>query len=130
VFSSGSCWQWYSVSWIHVIDIQKTNVPNIRLAYRYQTLMEERYMVLKSMPLDDKNNISLSVGSEEYIDESQEDEWDESYINAPAEPLLGKEPTSPRLEILTPNDVNLPLLAENNPALPLIPNAMPFNEDQ
>ncbi|KAJ3162014.1 AMP deaminase [Geranomyces michiganensis] len=29
-------------------DIQKTNVPNIRLAYRYQTLMEERYMVLGS----------------------------------------------------------------------------------
>ncbi|KAJ3014091.1 AMP deaminase [Thoreauomyces humboldtii] len=28
--------------------IQKTNVPNIRLAYRYQTLMEERYMVLGS----------------------------------------------------------------------------------
>jgi hypothetical protein len=28
------------------IDIQKTNVPNIRLAYRYQTLMEERFMVL------------------------------------------------------------------------------------
>jgi hypothetical protein len=27
-------------------DIQKTNVPNIRLAYRYQTLMEERFMVL------------------------------------------------------------------------------------
>ncbi|KAJ3129263.1 AMP deaminase [Nowakowskiella sp. JEL0407] len=27
-------------------DIQKTNVPNIRLAYRYQTLMEERMMVL------------------------------------------------------------------------------------
>ncbi|KAI9002405.1 hypothetical protein BC832DRAFT_593705 [Gaertneriomyces semiglobifer] len=28
--------------------IHKTNVPNIRLAYRYQTLMEERYMVLGS----------------------------------------------------------------------------------
>lgn len=33
-------------------DIQKTNVPNIRLAYRYQTLMEERFMVLGSLPLD------------------------------------------------------------------------------
>ncbi|KAI9203015.1 putative AMP deaminase Amd1 [Polychytrium aggregatum] len=30
-------------------DIQKTNVPNIRLAYRYQTLMEERFMVLGSL---------------------------------------------------------------------------------
>ncbi|KAJ3211485.1 AMP deaminase [Dinochytrium kinnereticum] len=29
--------------------IQKTNVPNIRLAYRYQTLMEERYMVFASL---------------------------------------------------------------------------------
>ncbi|KAJ3084731.1 AMP deaminase [Rhizoclosmatium globosum] len=29
--------------------IHKTNVPNIRLAYRYQTLMEERYMVFASM---------------------------------------------------------------------------------
>ncbi|KAJ3030264.1 UNVERIFIED_CONTAM: AMP deaminase [Siphonaria sp. JEL0065] len=29
--------------------IHKTNVPNIRLAYRYQTLMEERYMVYASM---------------------------------------------------------------------------------
>ncbi|KAJ3069940.1 AMP deaminase [Podochytrium sp. JEL0797] len=29
--------------------IHKTNVPNIRLAYRYQTLMEERYMVYMSM---------------------------------------------------------------------------------
>ncbi|KAJ3345044.1 AMP deaminase [Entophlyctis luteolus] len=28
--------------------IHKTNVPNIRLAYRYQTLMEERYMVFAS----------------------------------------------------------------------------------
>ncbi|KAI9099699.1 hypothetical protein DFS34DRAFT_678264 [Phlyctochytrium arcticum] len=28
--------------------IQKSNVPNIRLAYRYQTLMKERYMVLGS----------------------------------------------------------------------------------
>ncbi|KAJ3246799.1 AMP deaminase [Chytriomyces hyalinus] len=30
--------------------IHKTNVPNIRLAYRYQTLMEERYMVFTSVP--------------------------------------------------------------------------------
>ncbi|KAI9346466.1 hypothetical protein BDR26DRAFT_855628 [Obelidium mucronatum] len=29
--------------------IHKTNVPNIRLAYRYQTLMEERYMVYGSI---------------------------------------------------------------------------------
>lgn len=29
-------------------DIHKTNVPNIRLAYRFQTLMEERHMVLGS----------------------------------------------------------------------------------
>jgi hypothetical protein len=114
----------------HRIDIQKTNVPNIRLAYRYQTLMEERFMVLKSMPLEDKNNFSVNVGSEEFIEESQEDEWEDSCINVPAEPLLGNEPTSPRLEILTPNDVNLPLLAQNPPALPLIPNSMPFNEEQ
>ncbi|KAJ3103011.1 AMP deaminase [Phlyctochytrium planicorne] len=37
--------------------IHKTNVPNIRLAYRYQTLMEERYMVFashwNSQPEDD-----------------------------------------------------------------------------
>ena len=30
-------------------DIHKTNVPNIRLGYRYQTLMEERLMVLSSL---------------------------------------------------------------------------------
>ncbi|KAJ3121835.1 AMP deaminase [Physocladia obscura] len=29
--------------------IHKTNVPNIRLSYRYQTLMEERYMVYASL---------------------------------------------------------------------------------
>lgn len=29
----------------NTLDIEKTNVPNIRLAYRYQTLMEERFMV-------------------------------------------------------------------------------------
>ncbi|KAJ3062069.1 AMP deaminase, partial [Quaeritorhiza haematococci] len=32
-------------------DIQRTNVPNIRLAYRYQTLMEERFMVLGAFAL-------------------------------------------------------------------------------
>ncbi|KAI8807631.1 hypothetical protein BJ742DRAFT_811342 [Cladochytrium replicatum] len=32
-------------------DIQRTNVPNIRLAYRYQTLMEERLLVLGSLLL-------------------------------------------------------------------------------
>ena len=32
-----------------ILDIQKTNVPTIRLSYRYQTLMEERYMVLGSL---------------------------------------------------------------------------------
>lgn len=31
-------------------DIQKTNVPNIRVAYRWQTLMEERSMVLGHYP--------------------------------------------------------------------------------
>ncbi|KAJ8331519.1 AMP deaminase [Batrachochytrium dendrobatidis] len=30
-------------------DIHKTNVPNIRLQYRYQTLMEERMMVLSAL---------------------------------------------------------------------------------
>ncbi|KAL2917705.1 AMP deaminase [Polyrhizophydium stewartii] len=30
-------------------DIHKTNVPNIRISYRYQTLMEERLMVLGSL---------------------------------------------------------------------------------
>ncbi|KAH6578097.1 hypothetical protein BASA50_005140 [Batrachochytrium salamandrivorans] len=30
-------------------DIHKTNVPNIRLQYRYQTLMEERMMVLSTL---------------------------------------------------------------------------------
>eukprot|EP00842_Homolaphlyctis_polyrhiza_P006890 jgi/Hompol1/790/HPOL_002405-RA len=30
-------------------DIHKTNVPNLRLSYRYQTLMEERVMVISSL---------------------------------------------------------------------------------
>ncbi|RKO97339.1 hypothetical protein CXG81DRAFT_16054, partial [Caulochytrium protostelioides] len=29
-------------------DIQRTNVPNLRLSYRYQTLIEERYMIFGS----------------------------------------------------------------------------------
>jgi hypothetical protein len=33
----------------HGNDIHKSNVPNIRIAYRYQTLMEERLMVLSSL---------------------------------------------------------------------------------
>ncbi|KAJ3037994.1 AMP deaminase [Rhizophlyctis rosea] len=47
--------------------IEKSNVPNIRLTYRYQTLMEERYMVLGSLwqsqqnILDDGTDISVSV---------------------------------------------------------------------
>jgi hypothetical protein len=32
-------------------DIHKTNVPNIRVTYRYQTLMEERMMVLSQLRL-------------------------------------------------------------------------------
>lgn len=30
-------------------NISKTNIPNIRLLYRYETLMEERLMVLNSL---------------------------------------------------------------------------------
>jgi hypothetical protein len=33
----------------HGNDIHKSNVPNIRLAHRYNTLMEERLMVLSSL---------------------------------------------------------------------------------
>lgn len=33
-------------------DIEKTNVPNIRLAYRHQTLQEERFMVLGNFSSD------------------------------------------------------------------------------
>ncbi|KAJ3291268.1 AMP deaminase [Borealophlyctis nickersoniae] len=54
--------------------IQKTNVPNIRLAYRYQTLMEERYMVLGSL--------WRSTGSEEDIAPSTE--LQESNVSLPS----------------------------------------------
>ena len=44
------------------IDIQKTNVPTIRLSYRYQTLMEERYMVLGSLrKLDEESTDDVLV---------------------------------------------------------------------
>lgn len=46
-------------------DIHKSNVPNIRISYRYQTLMEERLMVLSSLrkmetPLDQEISVSDS----------------------------------------------------------------------
>ncbi|KAK9685742.1 AMP deaminase [Basidiobolus ranarum] len=44
-------------------DMRKTNVPDIRLAFRYQTLMEELLMVRKYSQLDsnrDRNNIDIS----------------------------------------------------------------------
>ncbi|KAJ1553445.1 AMP deaminase, partial [Nowakowskiella sp. JEL0078] len=46
-------------------DIQKTNVPNIRLAYRYQTLMEERMMVLGAFfeGAVDEERLSESISS-------------------------------------------------------------------
>ncbi|KAJ3036060.1 AMP deaminase [Rhizophlyctis rosea] len=51
--------------------IEKSNVPNLRLTYRYQTLMEERYMVLGSLwrsesnlLLDDLNGMELNPSTE------------------------------------------------------------------
>ncbi|KAI8824313.1 uncharacterized protein EV422DRAFT_316060 [Fimicolochytrium jonesii] len=55
---------------IHPPDIQKTNVPNIRLAYRYQTLMEERYMVLGSQWKSSDSIITDSAPSTELQDTS------------------------------------------------------------
>lgn len=39
-------------------DIHKTNVPNIRMTYRFQTLAEERLMVLSSLRKEDTGVVS------------------------------------------------------------------------
>ena len=41
-------------------DIHKTNVPNVRMTYRYQTLMEERLMVLSELRELSKTNTEQS----------------------------------------------------------------------
>ena len=54
-------------------DIQKTNVPMLRLSYRYQTLMEERFMVLGSLRRDqsetDVNDVPMDATAPSVIHE-------------------------------------------------------------
>ncbi|TPX38300.1 AMP deaminase [Synchytrium microbalum] len=52
--------------------IQKTNVPNIRMAYRYQTLMEERHMVIGSLTPERPRDESLMNASFENLDVSHD----------------------------------------------------------
>jgi hypothetical protein len=82
-------------------DIRKTNVPNIRSAFRYQTLMEERGMVLSAL-----RNRAPSTFSE-----------DSSVIPSTiTEPLVYSSPEQKRNSIL-PGDVNIPYLLISGPEL-------------
>ena len=55
-------------------DIHKTNVPNIRLAYRYQTLVEERVMILSQVRAQMQISPSDSqFGSEEFLNDGIRD---------------------------------------------------------
>jgi hypothetical protein len=48
MLSPGSGWKRYGlvVNVVVTLDIHKTNVPDMRIQFRYQTLLEERNMVL------------------------------------------------------------------------------------
>ncbi|KAJ3397099.1 AMP deaminase [Lobulomyces angularis] len=129
-------------------DIEKTNVPNIRLAYRYQTLMEERFMVIglngDFSGFDDGNAIreSNERGEKDALNSSvlmssKINPADEKKFVAPPEPLLtGSSPglkasvnqkeysaaLSPTLgtKFLSDDDPNLELLELSPPVLPTI----------
>lgn len=55
-------------------DIHKTNVPNIRMAFRHQTLMEERLMVLSTL----RDREAMTDGNQS----------DDMFGSLPGEPLL------------------------------------------
>jgi hypothetical protein len=77
-------------------DIHKTNVPNIRMTYRYQTLMEERLMVLSELrelsktaeaqegaPMSETASFDGASGAgQDHISQSPH------FGNLPGEPLL------------------------------------------
>ncbi|KAJ3335586.1 AMP deaminase, partial [Kappamyces sp. JEL0680] len=64
-------------------DIHKTNVPNIRMTYRYQTLMEERLMVLSSL-----RNFQAEAPEEESVGAASMPASSPHFGNLPGEPLL------------------------------------------
>jgi hypothetical protein len=66
-------------------DINKTNVPNIRAAYRYQTLMEERLMVMQSLrKLSSDCDIAVETSTTSVLKAP----LSPSKLSLPAEPLL------------------------------------------
>jgi hypothetical protein len=76
-------------------NIHKTNVPNIRMTYRYQTLMEERLMVLSELRELSKKKADLEgaqwseTGSGDGISGTGEPMSQSPHFgNLPGEPLL------------------------------------------
>jgi hypothetical protein len=74
-------------------DIHKTNVPNIRMAYRYQTLMEERVMVLSSL-----RNMHADLEKEKSDGFSVDEPMDTKAPIISASPRFGNLPGEPLLE--------------------------------
>ncbi|KAI8841304.1 hypothetical protein BC829DRAFT_402581 [Chytridium lagenaria] len=115
--------------------IQKTNVPNIRLAYRYQTLMEERYMVFASLwqsvpkPLDMEDVMQEEVqpGVAPSIDAKQAPLKTKSpRIAGPLlNSIMGTSYGSDRLTMPSPLQSVIPSLEENAPFLALCAPALP-----
>ncbi|KAI8894640.1 hypothetical protein BC833DRAFT_623767 [Globomyces pollinis-pini] len=107
-------------------DIHKSNVPNIRVAYRYQTLREERLMVLSSLREMGTNELKVP---DQPVDPTYSTEASgrfsvENSFQLPAEPMLEhvlkKSPSfrSPSTKIQT-DTVNAPPLSLTGPAIGL-----------
>ncbi|TPX48403.1 AMP deaminase [Synchytrium endobioticum] len=123
-------------------DIQKTNVPNIRMAYRHQTVMEERHMVLGTLTDDrtaDEQYLNASFDSLAVSHDGSAIAQHSGYpvgsvghsglgspITAP-EPLLGRSlghsPTLSRVEGLFHNDGG----GMGRPGMPSNPNLTPMS---
>ncbi|RKO92458.1 hypothetical protein BDK51DRAFT_15600, partial [Blyttiomyces helicus] len=101
-------------------DIQKTNVPNIRLAYRYQTLMEERFMILGTTPRS-ANSVEAPATTEPLLPVPERPPSASATMRplAAPEPLLSPSAT-PCGNIIAEDDLNAPFLALGGPALPVV----------
>ncbi len=107
------------------LAIQKTNIPNIRLAYRYQTLMEERCMVY-GQPMGMGERSSTEESDEDFPDEILEAPSAKLFISEPllnSPQLSGKSPTLNSKNVLPKDDANAPFLELTPPVIPTIRGA-------
>lgn len=106
-------------------DISRSNVPNIRSSFRYQTLMEERLMVLNALRDIDTSNTCLP----DYVTEMDgassifENPMDSPKQHFSIEPLISRSPDYKSRKSSLLKDFNGKYLDLGSPAIPIISGA-------